>query len=311
MLYFTFNRLLQSIPVLLIVVTATFFLVRAAPGGPFSAEKNVPPEVVRALEAQYDLDQSIWQQYISYIGDLLHGDLGPSFRYPGRTVNELIKVGLPVTAELALYAMLLAVFIGASAGIYAGLRPNSLHDYLPMSISMVGICIPSFLMGPLLVLFFGIYMEWLPISGWGSSPGDKILPTLTLGLGYAAFIARLSRGGILEVMTKDYIRTAKAKGLPVSVIVLKHALRGGLIPVVAFLGPAFAGLLSGSFVVETIFQIPGLGRFYVQAAFNRDYTMILGTTIFFATLIIMFNLLSDVIAVWLDPKLRQQYRSDK
>ena len=256
MLYFTFNRLLQSIPVLLIVVTATFFLVRAAPGGPFSAEKNVPPEVVRALEAQYDLDQSIWQQYISYIGDLLHGDLGPSFRYPGRTVNELIKVGLPVTAELALYAMLLAVFIGASAGIYAGLRPNSLHDYLPMSISMVGICIPSFLMGPLLVLFFGIYMEWLPISGWGSSPGDKILPTLTLGLGYAAFIARLSRGGILEVMTKDYIRTAKAKGLPVSVIVLKHALRGGLIPVVAFLGPAFAGLLSGSFVVETIFQIP-------------------------------------------------------
>ena len=311
MLYFTFNRLLQSIPVLLIVVTATFFLVRAAPGGPFSAEKNVPPEVVRALEAQYDLDQSIWQQYISYISDLLHGDLGPSFRYPGRTVNELIKVGLPVTAELALYAMLLAVFIGASAGIYAGLRPNSLHDYLPMSISMVGICIPSFLMGPLLVLFFGIYMEWLPISGWGSSPGDKILPTLTLGLGYAAFIARLSRGGILEVMTKDYIRTAKAKGLPVSVIVLKHALRGGLIPVVAFLGPAFAGLLSGSFVVETIFQIPGLGRFYVQAAFNRDYTMILGTTIFFATLIIMFNLLSDVIAVWLDPKLRQQYRSDK
>ena len=311
MLYFTFNRLLQSIPVLLIVVTATFFLVRAAPGGPFSTEKNVPPEVVRALEAQYDLDQSIWQQYISYIGDLLHGDLGPSFRYPGRTVNELIKVGLPVTAELALYAMLLAVFIGASAGIYAGLRPNSLHDYLPMSISMVGICIPSFLMGPLLVLFFGIYMEWLPISGWGSSPGDKILPTLTLGLGYAAFIARLSRGGILEVMTKDYIRTAKAKGLPVSVVVLKHALRGGLIPVVAFLGPAFAGLLSGSFVVETIFQIPGLGRFYVQAAFNRDYTMILGTTIFFATLIIMFNLLSDVIAVWLDPKLRQQYRSDK
>jgi len=311
MFYFTLNRLLQSIPVLLIVITATFFLVRAAPGGPFSAEKNVPPEVVRALEAQYNLDQSIWQQYTSYIGDLLHGDFGPSFRYPGRTVNELIAAGLPVTGELALYAMLLAVLIGASAGIYAGLRPNSLHDYLPMSISMVGICIPSFLMGPLLVLFFGIYMEWLPISGWGSSPGDKILPTLTLGLGYAAFIARLSRGGILEVMTKDYIRTAKAKGLPVKVIVLKHALRGGLIPVVAFLGPAFAGLLSGSFVVETIFQIPGLGRFYVQAAFNRDYTMILGTTIFFATLIILFNLLSDVIAVWLDPKLRQQYRSDK
>ncbi len=196
-------------------------------------------------------------------------------------MNELIEAGLPVTAELALYAMLLAVLIGVSSGVYAGLRPNSIHDYLPMSLSMIGICVPSFLMGPLMVLFFGIYMEWLPISGWGSTPGDKILPTITLGLGYAAFISRLSRGGILEVMSKDYIRTARAKGLPARVIVFKHALRGGLIPVVAFLGPAFAGLLSGSFVVETIFQIPGLGRFYVQAAFNRDYTMILGTTIFF------------------------------
>lgn len=311
MFYFALRRLIQSVPVLIIVITATFFLVRAAPGGPFSAEKNVPPEVVKALEAQYKLDQPIWQQYTSYINDLIHGQFGPSFRYPGRTVNELIEAGLPVTAELALYAMLLAVFFGVSSGVYAGLRPNSIHDYLPMSLSMIGICVPSFLMGPLMVLFFGIYMEWLPISGWGNTPGDKILPTITLGLGYAAFISRLSRGGILEVMSKDYIRTAKAKGLPARVIVFKHALRGGLIPVVAFLGPAFAGLLSGSFVVETIFQIPGLGRFYVQAAFNRDYTMILGTTIFFSTLIIVFNLLSDIVSVWLDPKLRDQYRHNK
>ena len=311
MFRFISSRFFQSIPVLLIVITATFFLVRAAPGGPFSAEKSVPPEVVKALEAQYRLDQSIWQQYISYLVDLSRGELGPSFRYPGRTVNELIAAGLPVTAELAFYALLVAVFFGVSAGVYAGLKPNTIHDYLPMSVAMIGICMPSFLIGPLLVLLFGIELEWLPVSGWGSTPGDKILPTLTLGLGYAAFIARLSRGGIIEVMTQDYIRTAKAKGLPSRVIVLKHALRGGLIPVVAFLGPAFAGLLSGSFVVETIFQIPGLGRFYVQAAFNRDYTMILGTTVFFSALIVLFNLLSDIIAVWLNPKLRQQYRSNK
>ena len=311
MFHFISSRFFQSIPVLLIVITATFFLVRAAPGGPFSAEKSVPPEVVKALEAQYRLDQSIWQQYISYLVDLSRGELGPSFRYPGRTVNELIAAGLPVTAELAFYALLVAIFFGVSAGVYAGLKPNTIHDYLPMSVAMIGICMPSFLIGPLLVLLFGIELEWLPVSGWGSTPGDKILPTLTLGLGYAAFIARLSRGGIIEVMTQDYIRTAKAKGLPSRVIVLKHALRGGLIPVVAFLGPAFAGLLSGSFVVETIFQIPGLGRFYVQAAFNRDYTMILGTTVFFAALIVLFNLLSDIIAVWLNPKLRQQYRSNK
>ena len=287
-------------------ITATFFLVRAAPGGPFSAEKAVPPEVIKALEAQYKLDQPVWQQYISYLGDLTQGDFGPSFRYPGRTVDELIAGGLPITAELALYAMLVAIIIGVSAGVFAALRPNTPQDYVPMSAAMVGICMPSFLMGPLLVLIFGIWLEWLPVSGWGDLPGDKLLPAITLGTGYAAFLARLSRGGMLEVMSQDYIRTARAKGLPEWVVVLKHGLRGGLIPVVAFLGPAFAGLLSGSFVVETIFQIPGLGRFYVQAAFNRDYTMILGTTVFFATLIILFNLLSDIIAVWINPKLRHQ-----
>jgi len=173
---------------------------------------------------------------------------------------------------------------------------------------MIGICMPSFLLGPLLVLVFGIYLDWLPVSGWGDIPGDKILPSITLGTGYAAYIARLSRGGMLEVLSQDYIRTARAKGLREPIIIIKHALRGGLIPVVAFLGPAFAGLLSGSFVVETIFQIPGLGRFYVQAAFNRDYTLILGMTIFLSTLIILFNLLSDMLAIWLNPKLRQEIK---
>ena len=308
MLRFIVSRLLQAIPVLLVVISVTFLLIHSAPGGPFSDEKAVPPEVARALEAQYNLDQPLWQQYTGYLGDVLRGDFGPSFKYSGRTVNELIAAGLPVTAELALYARLVALFIGISAGVFAAMRPNSLQDYIPMSAAMLGICMPSFLLGPILILVFGIQLEWLPISGWGDIPGDKILPAITLGTGYAAYIARLSRGGMLEVLSQDYIRTARAKGLSERLIICKHALRGGLIPVVAFLGPAFAGLLGGSFVVETIFQIPGLGRFYVTSAFNRDYTMILGMTIFFAGLIIVFNLLSDLIALWLNPKLRQQAR---
>ena len=308
MLRFIISRLLQAIPVLLVVISVTFLLIHSAPGGPFSDEKAVPPEVARALEAQYNLDQPLWQQYTSYLGDVLRGDFGPSFKYSGRTVNELIAAGLPVTAELALYAMLVALFIGISAGVFAAIRPNTLQDYIPMSAAMLGICMPSFLLGPILILVFGIQLEWLPISGWGDIPGDKILPAITLGTGYAAYIARLSRGGMLEVLSQDYIRTARAKGLSEPLIIFKHALRGGLIPVIAFLGPAFAGLLGGSFVVETIFQIPGLGRFYVTSAFNRDYTMILGMTIFFAGLIIVFNLLSDLIALWLNPKLRQQAR---
>jgi oligopeptide transport system permease protein len=300
------SRLLQAIPVLFIVITLTFFLVRFAPGGPFSSEKAVIPEVKRALEAQYKLDQPLLSQYGSYLGDLLHGDLGPSFKYPGRSVNELIAAGFPATAELGLYALLVAVVLGMGAGIVAALKPNTWRDYVPMSVAMIGICMPTLLLGPVLVLVFGIWLEWVPVSGWGEVPGDKILPSLTLGAAYAAYIARLTRSGMLEVLSQDYIRTARAKGLPERVVVLKHALRGGVIPVVAFLGPAFAGLLSGSFVVETVFQIPGLGRFFVQAAFNRDYTLILGSTSFFAVLIVVFNLLSDVLAAWLNPRLRAE-----
>lgn len=308
MLRFVLYRALQAIPVILAVITVTFFLVRAAPGGPFSSERAVSPEVLSALEAQYDLDQPIFLQYTSYLAKLLQGDMGPSFRYPGRTVNELIMTGLPVTAELAVYALIFAVVIGMSAGIFAALRPNTMQDYLPMSLSMVGICMPTFLLGPLLILVFGIYLDWLPVAGWGVLPGDKILPSITLGSVFAAYTARLSRAGMLEVMSQDYIRTARAKGLPEWKVVLKHGLRGGVLPVVAFLGPAFAGLLSGSFVVETIFQIPGLGRFYVQAAFNRDYTMIMGTTCLLAVLIIFFNLLSDYLAAWMNPRLRHQFQ---
>jgi oligopeptide transport system permease protein len=263
-------RLLQAIPVILVVITVTFFLIRLAPGGPFDEEKAVIPEVKAALEAQYRLDQPVFKQYTAYMGDLARGNLGPSFKYPGRDVNELIAAGLPATAELGFYALLVAVLIGGLAGVIASLKPNTAQDYIPMSVAMIGICMPSFLLGPILLLVFGVYLEWLPVSGWGDIPGDKVLPALTLGSTYAAYVARLSRAGMLEVLSQDYIRTARAKGLPEWKIVTGHALRGGMIPVVAFLGPAFAGLLSGSFVVETIFQIPGLGRFYVQAAFNRD-----------------------------------------
>ncbi|MEY3008182.1 MAG: hypothetical protein RI942_2524 [Pseudomonadota bacterium] len=303
---FVIGRLLQAIPVIFIVITATFFLVRAAPGGPFDAEKAVIPEVKAALERQYRLDLPIHEQYFAYLADLSQGNLGPSFKYPGRTINELIESGLPATAELGAYALLIAVIIGSLAGIAAALRPNTLQDYIPMSMAMIGICMPTFLLGPILVLIFGIHLDWLPVSGWGDIPGDKLMPSITLGAAYAAYVARLSRAGMLEVLSQDYIRTARAKGLPEWQVVLKHGLRGGMLPVVAFLGPAFAGLLAGSFVVETIFQIPGLGRFYVQAAFNRDYTMILGTTVFLSTLIVLFNLLSDIVAAWLNPRLRAQ-----
>ncbi len=311
MIRFAAIRLLQAIPVLFGVITITFILIHSAPGGPFSADKAVPPEVLIALEEKYDLNLPLWQQYFGYLGDLISGDFGPSFKYPGRNVSELIASAFPTTAELALYSMIVAIVIGLFTGVVAAMRPNSIQDYAPMSLAMVGICIPSFLMGPLLVLIFGIYLEWLPVSGWNSLPGDKILPAITLGTGYAAYIARLTRGGMLDVLSQDYIRTARAKGLPEIVIVCKHGMRGGLIPVAAFLGPAFAGMLGGSFVVETIFNIPGLGRFYVQAAFNRDYTMILGTTIFFATLIVSFNLLSDILAIWMNPKLAQKNLGDE
>jgi oligopeptide transport system permease protein len=301
-------RTLQAIPVILTVITVTFFLVRAAPGGPFSSEKAVSDEVKAALEAQYRLDLPAHEQYFAYMSDLFQGDMGPSFNFPSRGVNELIAQGFPITLELGIYAMLIAVFVGAVAGVISALKPNTLQDYIPMTLSMLGICMPSFLLGPLLVLIFGLWLGWLPVSGWGDSYGDKILPSITLGTMYAAYIARLSRSGMLEVLSQDYLRTARAKGLPEHIVIIKHALRGGLLPVISFLGPAFAGLLSGSFVVETVFQIPGLGRFYVQAAFNRDYTMILGTTVFLATLIVVFNLLSDILAAWLNPRLRYQFR---
>jgi oligopeptide transport system permease protein len=297
-------RCLQALPVLLLVVAITFFMVRAAPGGPFDSERAVAPEILQQLNARYNLDDPPLSQLGQYLLNLLQGDFGPSFKYPGRSVNELIYSGLPVTLELGVYALLFALFIGITTGVLAAIKPESWLDYIPMSVSMAGICLPSFVLGPVLVLVFAVWLEWLPVSGWGQFSGDKILPAITLGAGYAAYIARLTRGGMLEVMSMDYIRTARAKGLTEPMIILRHGLRAGLLPVVSFLGPAAAGLLSGSFIVETIYQIPGLGRFYIQAAFNRDYTMILGTTILFAALIVVTNLISDILSAMLDPRIR-------
>ena len=300
------RRLGTAIPVLLAVITLTFVMVHSAPGGPFDEEKAVSPEVLVKLNERYNLNEPLVVQYLDYLGNVLQGDFGPSFRYPSRSVTELIFIGLPITFELAVYAILFALMLGIIAGVISSLRPNTAYDYVPMTIAMAGICIPSIVLGPSLTLIFGIQLNWLPVTGWGDIPGDKVLPTITLGTAYAAYCARLTRGGMLEILNQDFIRTARAKGISEFRVVVVHALRGGLTPVIAFLGPAMAGLLAGSFVVETIFGIPGLGRFYVEAAFNRDYTMILGTSIFFSCLIISFNLLSDLVAASLNPKLRDQ-----
>jgi oligopeptide transport system permease protein len=303
MLRFIAHRLLQIIPVLWLVITVTFVMVRLAPGGPFSTEKKIPEAILKKLEAHYGLDRPILHQYFAYLGNVLRGDLGPSFKYEGRSVNELIASAFPVSFELGCYALAVALAIGLSAGLLAALRPNTKSDYLPMSLAMLGICIPTFVMGPLLLLVFGLTLNWFNVSGWDAAR-DKVLPALTLGGYYAAYVARLTRGGVIEVLSHDFIRTARAKGASPVRVLFKHALKGGLLPVVSYLGPAVAGLLTGSFVVELIFQIPGLGRFFIQSAFNRDYTLVLGTVIFYAALIILLNLAVDVVQVWLNPKLR-------
>lgn len=303
MLRFVLRRLLEMIPVLWVIVTATFFMIRFVPGGPFTAEKAVTPEVLRNLEAHYGLDKPLYRQYFDYLGNLLQGDLGPSFKYANRTVNEIIADKLPTSLELGFLALAVALTVGLTLGVLAAIRRNTWLDYLCSSVAMTGISVPTFVLGPLLVLFFAIYLGWFNASGW-YGPADRVLPAATLGCVYAAYVARLTRGGMLEVLGQDFIRTARAKGASEARVVFRHALRGGLLPVVSFLGPAIAGILTGSFVIETIFQIPGLGREFVNSAFNRDYTLVLGTVILYATLIIVLNLVVDVVQVWLNPKLK-------
>jgi len=313
---FIFRRLLLFIPVLWDIATITFFMVRLAPGDPFSDEKEMPEEVRARIKAQYGLDQPLHIQYGRYLLNLLRGDLGPSYKHIGTSVNTIIKEAFPKSLELGLYAMAIALILGVTAGSLAALKQNSILDYAPMSLAMVGICLPTFVMGPLLVLVFGLWLEWFPVAGWSTWfgegffpenwPQDRVLPACTLGFFYAAMIARLTRGGMLETLSQDFIKTARAKGLTETRVVLKHGLRGGILPTVSFLGPAFAGIISGSFVIETIFNIPGLGRHFIEAATNRDYTLVLGTVLFYATLILMLNLLVDIMQAWLNPRIRIQ-----
>ena len=302
---FFISRLLQAIPTLLIIATLTFFMTRFAPGGPFDSEKAIPEEIKVKLESHFGLNLPLFDQYLLYMKNLLAGDLGPSFKYVGWDVSELIGVAFPVSLGLGVSALFIALLVGLPAGMVAALRKNTLWDYLPMGLAMVGICLPTFVLGPILIMIFSTKLNLLPALGWYSW-SDLILPSLTLGLFYAAYIARLTRAGMLETLKQDYVRTARAKGASPSRVVIQHALRGGLLPVVTFLGPAFAGLVSGSFIIESIFFIPGLGKFFVTAAFNRDYTMVLGTVLFYATLIIALNLLVDFLQAWLDPKAREQ-----
>ncbi len=303
MLRFIVRRLFETIPVLFLIATLTFFMTKLAPGGPFSKEKNVTPEILKALEARYGLDKPLHQQYFLYLKGLLRGDLGPSFKYPNRSVQELIADTFPVSLELGCLGLAIALVIGVSAGVVASVRKNSFFDYSAMSLAMTGICLPTFVLGPLLVLVFAIHLNWFNASGWDFAR-DRVLPATTLGFYYAAYVARLTRGGMLEILSQDFIRTARAKGASSARILLRHVLRGGLAPVVSFLGPAAAGIITGSFVVETIFNVPGLGRFFITSAFNRDYTLVLGTVLFYAALIIFFNLLVDIVQVWLNPRLK-------
>jgi len=303
MLRFITSRLLQSLLALYLIVTATFFMLRFVPGGPFTTEKAVPREILRNLEAHYGLNQPLPRQYLNYLGSLLHGDFGPSFKYSNRTVNEILADKLPVSLELGLWSLGVALLLGLSLGIIAALRRNTWADYLATAVGTIGLSVPTFVIGPLCVLAFAIHLGWFSASGW-DFPSDRVLPSLVLGLAYAAPISRLTRGGLLEVLHQDYIRTARAKGASEFRVVWKHALRGGLLPVVAYLGPATAGILTGSFVIETIFQIPGLGREFVTSAFNRDYTLVLGTVILYAALIMALNLLADLAQAWMNPKVR-------
>lgn len=304
MVRFIFIRLIQAIPVLGAVALLTFFMARAIPGGPFDAERKVSPEVMAQIERYYGLDLPLHEQFLRYMGNLvLRGDLGPSMRYEGRTVNELISSAFPASLELAFWALLVAIAVGLFAGMIAALYRNRWPDQLAMSVSMVGICLPTFVLGPLLVYFFGLHLRWFNVAGWAASE-DRVLPAITLGLYYAAYVSRLSRAGLLEILSMDFIRTARAKGAGEARVITRHALRGGVLPVVAFLGPAVAGLVTGSFVVESIFQIPGLGQHFVSAAFNRDYTMILGTVLFYAALLILFNLLVDIMQALLNPRIK-------
>ncbi|MBI2383612.1 MAG: oligopeptide ABC transporter permease OppB [Gammaproteobacteria bacterium] len=302
---FVLKRLLSAIPTLFLLVALTFFLMRVAPGGPFDAERALPPEVQAQVEAAYHLDEPVWRQFGRYLGGLMQGDLGPSYQYAGYTVNELVAQGFPVSLQLGMAALLLALLLGGGAGILAALKYNGPADHGIMALAMTGLALPNFVVAPLLVLAFAVTLAWLPAGGW-DGPASLVLPVLALALPQVAAIARLMRGSMIEVLGQGYVRAARAKGLPEYRVVLVHALKPALMPVLSYLGPATAQLITGSVVIEQIFSIPGLGRHFVQGALNRDYTVVMGVVVFYGALIILFNLIVDLLYGVLDPRVRQR-----
>lgn len=303
MLYFVTKRLIGVVVTLLIIITVSFFIMRFAKGSPFSSDRGVPPEVMQALEAKYGFDKPLHQQYFQYLGNLAKGDLGLSIKYSNRTVNEIIKISLPKTMQIGFLALLFALVLGLGAGMIAAVKQNTKWDYSVMSLAMFGISVPPLVSGPLLILIFALGLGWFPTSGWGSWK-HLLLPSITLGSVYAAYIARLTRGGMLEVIRSNYIRTAHAKGLKEHVVVLKHALKGGILPVITFLGPAVAHIMVGSVVVEKIFNTPGMGPYFVDAAFNRDYFLLMGVVIVYSLFLLILNLLVDIAYGYIDPRIR-------
>ena len=305
MFAYAVRRLVVAVPTLFVIVTIAFFLMRAAPGGPFDSDRVLPPAIEKNVLAHYNLDLPLWQQYAKYVGGLLQGDLGPSFRVRDFTVAELIGAGFPASLQIGGIAILLAVVVGISLGAFAALRQNSAADYAVMGVAMTGIAVPNFVMAPLLTLVFGVYLSLLPVAGWGGGAlANKILPVVALALPQIAYIARLTRGSMVEVMNANYVRTARAKGLRERLVVMRHSLRGALLPVISYLGPATAAVVTGSVVIESIFGIPGIGRYFIEGALNRDYTLVMGVMIFYAVLIILLNLLVDLLYAVLDPKVR-------
>jgi oligopeptide transport system permease protein len=288
---------------LYLIITATFFLMRSAPGGPFTQEKQLPPEILKNLNAYYGLDKPWYSQYFDYLTSILRWDFGPSFKYKGQTVNDLINSGFPVSATLGMEAILLAVAFGVFFGVIAALKHNKWQDYLAMIIAVFGISVPSFIMATILQYFFAMKLGWFPVARW-ESWAHTFLPSLALAATPMAFIARLTRSSMLEVLSNDYIRTAKAKGLSQLTITIKHAIRNAMLPVVSYLGPLTAGVLTGSFVIEKIFGIPGLGSYFVTSISNRDYTTIMGVTVFYSILLLFCILLVDIGYGLIDPRIK-------
>jgi oligopeptide transport system permease protein len=302
LLSYTLRRLLGAIPTLLILIGVAFVLIRAAPGGPFDTERSLLPEIEANLSAAYHLDEPLYRQFGRYLWGLLRFDFGPSFQYRDYTVTELIAAGFPVSLTLGACALVVAILVGVTAGSVAALRQNSWVDHGVMAVSMTGISIPNFVMAPLLVLVFAVYLRWLPAGGLGE--GNLVLPVVALALPQIAYLSRLTRGSMIEVLRSNFVRTARAQGLPTWQVIVKHAMKPALLPVVSYLGPATAHIITGSVVIEQIFSRPGLGRYFVTGALNRDYTLVMGIVVFYGVLIILFNFLVDLAYAWLDPKVR-------